>query len=68
MMSAKLAALDLSKIKVSWNKGYDVITYVSDVTNKIFSNYSNYILDEVMRPKFGNSITSMREVIVTSIL
>ena len=68
MMSAKLAALDLSKIKVSWNKGYEVIIYVSDVTNKIFSNYSNYILDEVMGPKFGNSITSMREVIVTSIL
>ena len=36
MMSAKMATLGLFKIKVFWNKGYDVITSVYDVTNKIY--------------------------------
>ena len=48
MMSAKLANLGLLKIKVTWNKGYNVMTFVYDVTNKIFSHYSNYIVDVVM--------------------
>ena len=34
MMSAKIATLDLLKIKVFWNKNYDVIIYVYDVINK----------------------------------
>ena len=68
MMSAKMATLGLLKIKVFWNKGYDVITPVCDVTNKILSHDSNYIVDVVMWPKFGNSTISMREVIITSIL
>ena len=68
MMSAKLATLGLLKIKVFWNKGYDVIISVHDVTNKILSRDSNYIVDVVMWPKFGNSSISMREVIITSIL
>ena len=68
MMSAKMATLGLLKIKVFWNKGYDVITSVCDVTNKILSCDSNYIVDVVMWPKFGNSRISMREVIITSIL
>ena len=38
------------------------------VTNKILSRDSNYVVDVVMRPKFGNSSISMREVIITSIL
>ena len=37
MMSAKLATLGLLKIKVTWNKGYDVIIFVYDVINKILS-------------------------------
>ena len=49
-------------------KSYDVIFSVHDVTNKILSNDSNYIVDKFIRPKFGNSSTSMREVIITSIL
>ena len=53
---------------VFWNKDYDVITSVCDVTNKILSLDSNYIVDVVMWPKFGNSSISMREVIITSIL
>ena len=68
MMSAKMATLGLLKIKVFWNKGYDVIISVHDVTNKILSRDSNYIVDVVMWPKFGNSSISMREVITTTIL
>ena len=65
MMSAKIAILGLLKIKVVWNKGYDVINYVYDVTNKILSRDSNYNVDVVMWPKFGNSTIPMRKVIIT---
>ena len=68
MMSGKLATLDLLKIRVFWNKGYDVIISVHDVTNKILSRDWNYIVDVVMWPKFDNSSISMREVIITKIL
>ena len=68
MMSAKMATPGLLKITVFWNKGYDVIISVDDVTNKILSRDSNYIVDVVMWPKFGNTSISMREVIITSIL
>ena len=68
MMSAKMATPLLLKIKVFWNKGYDVIIYVYDVTNKILLRDSNYIVDAVIWPKFGNSNISMREVIITPIL
>ena len=68
MMSAKLATLSLLKIKVFLNKGYEVITFVCDMTNKVLSRDSNYIVDVVMSPKFGNSSIAMREVIITSIL
>ena len=67
-MSAKMATPGLLKIKVFWNKGYDVIISVNDVTNKILSRDSNYIVDVFMWPKFGNSSTGMREVITTLIL
>ena len=68
MMSGKMATLGLRKIKVFRNKGYDVIISVYDVINKNLSRDSNYIVDLVMWPKFGNSSISMREVIITSIL
>ena len=68
MMSAKMATLSLLKIEVFWNKGYDVIISVHDVTSKVLSYESNYILDVVMWPKFGSSSTSMGKVIITSIL
>ena len=68
MMSTTMAAIGFLKIKVFWNKSCDVIISVYDVINKNLSNVSNYIVDVVMWPKFGNSSTSMREVIVTSIL
>ena len=48
MMSAKLVAIGLLKIKVFWNKCYDVITFIYDVTNKILSRDSNYMVDVVV--------------------
>ena len=68
MMSAKMATPGLLKITVFWNKGYDVIIPVDNVTNKVLSRDSNHIVDVFMWPKFGNSSISMREVITTSIL
>ena len=68
MMSAKMATPGLLKIKVFWNKGYYVIYSVYDVTNKILSYESNYIVDVVRSLKFGNSIICISEVIATSIL
>ena len=68
MMSAKMATLVLLRIKVFWNKSYDVITYLQDAANKILSYDSTYFVDVVMWPKFGNSSISLREVIITSIL
>ena len=72
MMSAKMASLVLLKIMVFQNnngtlKGYDVIIPVDDITDKILSLVSNYIVDVFIWPKFGNTSSSMREVITTSI-
>ena len=63
MMFAKFATLDLPKIKVFWNKDDDVMIFVNDVTNKVLLRESNYIVDVIMLPKFGN--VSMKEVIIT---
>ena len=68
MMLAKMATLGLLKIKIFWNKGYGVIISAHEVTNKILSCDSFYIVDVLLLPKFVNSSTSMREVIITSIL
>ena len=54
-MSAKMATPVLPKITVFWNKGYNFIISVHDVTNKILSRDSNDIVDVVMWPKFRNS-------------
>ena len=54
MISVKLASLSLLKIKVFWNKGYDIIISTHDVTNKTLLHESNY--------KFGNSITFMKVI------
>ena len=48
--------------------GYDFIISVHDVTNKVLSRDSIFCVNLFMWPKFGNSSTSVREVIVTSIL
>ena len=63
-----MATLGLLKITVFWNKDYNAIIPVHNVTNKILSLDSNYIVDMFMCLKFGNSSISMREVITTSIL
>ena len=66
MMLAKMATPGLLKITVFWNKDHDVIISVNDVvTNKILSRDSNYVVDVLMWPKFGNSSISMRDVITT---
>ena len=65
MMWAKMTTPGLLKITVFWNKGYDVITSVDDIINKILSHDSNYIVDVLMWPKFGNCSMSMSEVITT---
>ena len=62
MRSRKFATLGVLKIKAIWSKGYDVLIS-ANVSNKIFLRDSNYIVDVVMSPKFGNSSISMKEVI-----
>ena len=68
MMSTEMAMLGLLKIKLFWNKGYDVISSVHEVTIKILSDDSIYVVDLIMWPKFCNSSISVREVIITAIL
>ena len=67
MIPAKMVIPGL-KITLFWSKGYEVIIYVHDVTSKILSRDSNYIVDVVMWRKFRNSNFSLREVIIISIL
>ena len=68
MMLAKVATEGLLKIKVFWNKGYDITISDHDVTNKILSRDSNYIVDIFMWSKLGIYSIYIGEVIVTSIL
>ena len=68
MLSAKMAVLGLLKIKIFWRKGYDDKISVHDVTKKILSRYSNYNVNMVMWPKFGNFSISVIEAIITLIL
>ena len=68
MMSGKIATPGLCETKVFWEKGYDVIISVIDVTNKTLLRDSNYIVEVVMWPKFGNPSFSMKEFIITSSL
>ena len=55
MMSAKLATVGFFKTQITWHQGYDVITSIHEVTNKILSRDSHYVVDVVIWPKFGNS-------------
>ena len=48
MLSAKMATPGLLKIIIFSNKGEDVIIPVHDITNKIFSRDSDYIVDVSM--------------------
>ena len=47
-MPSKPATLGHLKMKVLLNKGFDVMIFVHDVSNKILSSNSNYIVDVVM--------------------
>ena len=68
LMSAKVCTPVFLKTKIFWNKSYDIITSVHDITNKISSWDSNYIVDVVMWPKCGNSSIFVREFIIISVL
>ena len=68
MISPKTATEGLLKKKIFWNKSYGVIASVQDVTNKILSGESIYIVDVIVWPLFDNSRISITEVITTSIL
>ena len=48
MMTAKIATVGLLKIIVFWNKGYDVIICIHDVTKIILLRGSNYTVDVTM--------------------
>ena len=50
LMSTKIVVLGL--LKTFLKKGFNVITFVHDVTGKILSRDSNNIVDVVMSPKF----------------
>ena len=54
MMATKMAAAGLLKTRIFWNKVYEVMISVHDVTNEVLSHDSNYIVDVVMWQKFGN--------------
>ena len=58
MILAKMLTLGLLKIKLFWNKSYDVIISAFDITNRVLSYDSNYIVDALVCPKFGNSSIS----------
>ena len=49
IMLAKLATLALLKLNVFQSKGYDVIICFHDVTSKILSRDSNYMVDHVTK-------------------
>ena len=68
MMSSKLSTLGVLKRNILWNKKYDVLISVYDVTNKILSRGSNYIVDRAMWLKFANFSISMTEDATNSIL
>ena len=68
IMSAKMTAQGILKTTIFWNKGYYVINHVHDITDKILSLDSDYIVDVTNWPKFGNYSISMKEIIIISIL
>ena len=48
MMSVKIDAQGLLKIKIFWKKVYDVITFFHDVKKKMLSQDSSCIIDVVI--------------------
>ena len=68
MMSAKIATAALLKIKFFRKKAMTSNFLSMTSPKKILLRDSNYNINMVMWPKFGNSIISVRKVIITSIL
>ena len=69
MISAKLATLGFLKVKTFWSKRYDVIISVYDVTDRVLSRDSDYMVDVIMLlSKSKKSSMSMAEVNITSTL
>ena len=62
MMSARTDTLGLLKIILSWKNVNDVIISIYEVISKTSLYDSNYIVDMVMKPKFGNTSISMTEI------
>ena len=48
MILSTLPTLGLLKTKIFRNKGYDVIISVHDITDKLLSRDSNYVVDVAM--------------------
>ena len=67
-MSTQSATPGFLKMEVFWSKGYDITIFVHDVTNKILTSNSDFVIHMLMWSKFENSSISMRGVIKTSIL
>ena len=67
MISANLATISFLQIKPFWNEGFGVITFAHDLNNKILWCDSNYTVDVVLWPKFGNSSVEPREVVKTTL-
>ena len=63
MILSTLPTLGLLKTKIFWNKGYDVIISVHDITDKLLSRDSNYVVDVAMWPTFGKCSISMWEML-----
>ena len=61
MMSTKIATPGLLKVKLFLNKGYDVLISVHNVTKKVLSRDSNYIVDMVMWKKILEQWTVIKE-------
>ena len=64
VLSAKLAILALLKIKVFWNKNYDLEILVHEVIKKILLRCSSYNVDVLMWINCVNFSIFMREVII----
>ena len=65
---SKSVTLGLLRIKILWNKGYDIMILIYRGIKKIVWPESNNIMNVVMWPKFGKSSISIREVIIALIL
>ena len=57
-MASKLTTPGLFKINVFRNKDFDIIASVHDVTDKILSRDSNYVVDVIILLNSGNASIS----------